>query len=130
MTAPSAEEFFEDAAASAASAPEGFAEDVEWILATHATTHTTAGVAHAALLESGVSVAVVGSALFAIFKHVVSLGNFLKLGFGGFVAWVFVRVIFDRLFAVSLFKVGIGDVTRDTQKFVIASRHIALVFLL
>ena len=69
-----------------ASAAEGFAEDVEGILATHATTHTTAGVTHTALLESGVSVAVVGSALFAIFKHFVSLGNFLKLGLGGFVA--------------------------------------------
>ena len=96
----------QEAQQAAQAAAEATAEQLEaesLAAAAAAAAHAAPGAAHTALLEGGMSVAVVGSALVAVLEHVVSLRNLLKLGLGGFVARVFVWVIFDSLFAVSLF---------------------------
>ena len=97
-TAP-AEEFFKDASTSAAA--EGFSEDIKGIVPGESTA-TTTSAAHASLCEGSMAVTVVGRTFLLVFQNVVGFGNLFEFCFGLGIARVFIRVVFDREFAVGL----------------------------
>src|SRR5690242_5612951 len=80
-----AEEIFENAAST-----EHFAEDLERIVET-----ARAAKASSPAIEGGVAVLIVGGAFLRIVEHLVRLAELFKFLFGGFVARIFVRMIFN-----------------------------------
>ena len=62
---------------------------------------------------------VVGGAFLRVADRFVGFAEFLEFLLGGFVARVFIRVIFYREFAVGLFDVLVGGLAGDAEHFVV-----------
>src|SRR5262249_18543480 len=75
----------------------------------------------AALLESGVSEAVIGCALVAILQDLVGLVDFLELDFALGVARIAVRMPLHRKLAECRLQLGLVCVALDFEGFVIAA---------
>src|SRR5207244_2077625 len=89
--------FVENASGAAA---ENIAENFKRVV--KSTTSPSAACARARI-ERSVAVAVVGRALLVVAQNLVSFAKLLELFLGGVVAGIFVRMIFEREFAVGFF---------------------------
>jgi hypothetical protein len=113
MTGDSAKERFENAAANSApsSAAENFAENIERIVKRTAKTAT--------LFKGSVTEAIVCGAFVRIHQNVVGLTQLLKFLFGMRVVRIFVRMKFDREFAIRAFDLLFRGPAADSENFVV-----------
>src|SRR5204862_2857717 len=72
-----------------------------------------------ARIKGSMTILIVSGALLRIAQRFVGFADLLELFFGGFVAGVLVRVVFDREFAIGLFYFLDGDGPLDAEHFVI-----------
>jgi hypothetical protein len=107
-----AEECFENSAADSASA-KNFTENLEGIM------KIAAAETGATLGKSSVPKAIVGSAFIRIHKDIVGFAELLEPFLGMGIIGIFVRMKFDREFAIRALDLFPGGVSIDTQNLVI-----------
>lgn len=112
--AAAAEKIVENTAAATAAA-EDFAEDFEWIVEAAGSRTEAAGTG----IEGAVAVLIVGGALLGIAEDFVGFADFLEFFLGGFVAGIFIGMVFNGEFAVRLFDVVDAGAAFDTEHFVV-----------
>jgi hypothetical protein len=108
--ATTSKEILENAASS-----EDFPEDVERVMEPAC----TAEAASRAPIESGVAVLVISPALLWITQDLIGFAEFLELFLRSFIARVFVRMVFNRQFPVSLLDFFSRGALLKTQNFVV-----------
>jgi hypothetical protein len=115
ISPPTAEEFVKNAAAAA----KDFAEDLEWIVKTPGAVAPHAGV------KGGMAVLIVSRPFLGIAQDFVRFPDLLEALFGSFVTGIFIRMIFQSRFAVSLFDLFLIGCSLNPKGFVvIAFGHI------
>ena len=107
-------------APAAAKAAEHFFENIFKAAAAKGATATKAATtARPALLKGGMTETVISGALFGILQHIVSLVQFLELGFGFCIALIAVRVPLHRKLAIGFLEVILARIARDAENLVI-----------
>src|SRR5262249_54778564 len=96
----------------ATAASKNLAENIEWIV-------KSAAKPGASMRKSGVSVAIVSGALIGIDQHIVGFPELLKSFLGVRIIRIFVRMEFNREFAIGALDFILGRTPRDTEHFVI-----------
>ncbi len=74
-----------------------------------------------ALGEGGMTVAIVGGAFLVVHQDVVGFAEFLELLFRVRVVRIFIRMEFDREFAIGALDLLAGRVAFDAQDFVVVA---------
>ena len=118
-----AKQIIEDTAARAAGLViEHFAENLERIVEVAEAAAAARGAPPR--VKGRVPILVIGRAFLRLIQDLVSLAEFLEFLLGGFVARIFVGMMFDREFAIGLFDLLIARAARHAKDFVIVSfRH-------
>ena len=102
----------------AAEAAEHFLKNILEPAATEGTA-AAATTARPALFKGSMAEAVIGRALFGILQHIISLIQFLELGFGFRIALIAIRVPLHRELAVGFLEVILARIARDAENLVI-----------